>query len=430
MASTAPRHRLTSLAKGRVHSIVTSAAMTLTLSLCSAAAQAATPKVYVFKGTDSNCDVATINTPFRNMIGRTEDGDLVFVDQSHSPDYAYTNVDWEVGCYKGQVANIALGVPLAFPQPSAGLYSIPAGDNTLADTAAGKLDLLYQHMAAVLVAGKFPNAYIRLGWEFNGNWQPWSAGSNKAVFNAAFAHVAAIFKSTPGSHFTVILNPSINNDASGEFPSSGADNVGWDVYKTQWAINGATAEPTQYNNALNGWWGISSMASWYGSLPHAAPEFGVGGGYGDDGVFMAQALTYFTNQKAAFVGYWDSSASYDGIISNGSKPAEALEYLKVFGPGNMPTTLAGARLYTGPFSASITQGVGMHSLLIQLANGRVGMVFWGDTAAAQQIAITMSSQMNASSISWLTGKTSSLGVKKSLTMVYSSATSPGFIEFQ
>ena len=430
MAFNAFRLRLTSTGKGRVRSIATRAAMMLTLCLCPAAVQAATPKVYVFKGTDSGCDVATINTPFRNMIGRTEDGDLVFIDQTHSPDYAYTNVDWEVGCYKGQVANIALGVPLAFPQPAAGLYSIPAGDNTLADTAAGKLDLLYQHMAAVLVADKFPNAYIRLGWEFNGNWEPWSAGPNKAVFNAAFAHVAAIFKSTPGSHFTVILNPSITNDASGEFPSAGVDNVGWDVYKNQWSINGATAEPAAYNNALNGWWGISSMASWYGNLPHAAPEFGVGGGFGDDGVFMAQALAYFTKQNAAFIGYWDSSASYDGIISDGSKPAEALEYLKVFGPGGLPGMLAGSSLYKGPFSATITQGAGMHSLLIQLASGKVGMVFWGDSATAQQIVITMSSPVKTSIVPWSTGKASNLGSKSSFPLTYSGTTSPGFVQFQ
>lgn len=39
---------------------------------------------------------------------------------------------------------------------------------SLADVTGGKQDAHYAQLAATLVANGFPDAYVRLGWEFNG----------------------------------------------------------------------------------------------------------------------------------------------------------------------------------------------------------------------------------------------------------------------
>ena len=394
-------------------------------------ATAATPKLFVYKGTDTNCDVAPISTPFRNMIGRTEDGQIVFLAQNGSPDDAWNNVDWEMGCYQGLTPNVAVSVPLAYPSPSGGANGVAAGAHTLQDVAAGKLDALYQHMAADIVQRGFRKAYIRLGWEHNGSWYGWAAGPDKTAFNQAFAHVAAIFKAATNSKFTIILNPSTGQDASGEFPASGVDQVGWDVYKNQYNIGSATSEPAQYQSAYSGWWGISSMASWYGQEAHCVPEFGVGGGLGDDGPFMASSLAYFESENASFIGYWDSTASYDGIISDGSKPAEALEYLKVFGPGDVPSIFKNATLYQGSFTASISSGSGMHALLIQLASGSIGMYIWGNSTAEQNVVVSTSWPKTIEKINIQTGLVKSAAIgQTSTTLDYSGAAGPKLLIFQ
>ncbi len=55
------------------------------------------------------------------------------------------------------------------PHDSSGL---PVG--TLAQGATGAFNSYYVTLAQTLVNAGESNAYLRLGWEFDGSWEPWS----------------------------------------------------------------------------------------------------------------------------------------------------------------------------------------------------------------------------------------------------------------
>ena len=51
-------------------------------------------------------------------------------------------------------------------------------------------------------ARDFAGVTIRLGWEFDGNWMPWSAAGNEALWVQAYRHVHDVFKSIiPNARF-------------------------------------------------------------------------------------------------------------------------------------------------------------------------------------------------------------------------------------
>ncbi len=105
-------------------------------------------------------------------------------------------------------AKFVLGVPLAFKsQP-----------NRLVDTLNGVNDASFRAVATQLVAAGYPDAILRLGWEFDGDWMPWSAPGREANFIAAFRHVHDVFKS---------VSSGFRYDFNG---ATGVD--GW---KTTWA---------------------------------------------------------------------------------------------------------------------------------------------------------------------------------------------------
>ncbi len=372
------------------------AALALLFGAVACRAQAAAPALYVYGG--NGCNVAAQNAALRNMLGRKEDGGVVFIDYSQTPGYAYSNADYGLGCYKGQEPNIALSVPLGFVKPSTGEFGLTKGAYTLADVAAGKLDAFFAHVAQSAVSHGFPKAHMRLGWEMNGNWYVWAAHGREATFNAAFCHVKSVMQSAaPSARFTFWLNPTTNGDATGEMPSciSPVDSgVAWDQYESWWTTHGAKMAPVTWSNALLSWWGIDSIASWGGSARHAVPEFGVGAPVDASGrtstdaaAFMASLLAYDAAHGAEFMGLWDSNSAYAGRISDGSKPGEALELLKVYGPGKVTPYLVGARRYDGPLSVSTP---GLVHVLAQLANGHIALLAWAPGTVAVDSQITLS----------------------------------------
>ncbi len=377
------------------------AALALLSGAVACRAHAATPQLYLYEG--NSCAVATQNAAARNMLGRVEDGDDVFVDYRYSADYAYTNVAYGIGCYKGQVANIAVTVPLAFTQPSAGGYGLTKGAYTLADVAAGKLDTFYAQVAHVLVADGFSAAQLRPGHEMNLNVDPWKASGQAATFDAAFCHEKAVMQAAePTARFTFWLNPSVDGTASGEHPAciTAADSgTAWDQYESWWTQTGKTTEPAAWQAAFGGYWGIASMASWYGTDRHAAPEVGAGlitssaaTTAQDDPYFMAKLIAYDVSQNVEWVGLWDNNSGYPGRWADGSHPGIALEVMKEWSP--LSSTLAGSSLYTGT-AYKVSAPIGYHAFLAQLANGDVDQLAWGDSVGQTLQATDLTAQAAA-----------------------------------
>lgn len=298
------------------------------------------PLLYTYEG-PAYAGLAAVPT-IEALLGRKLDGVVDFIDWQ-TPTESLGAFNYDVGAWKGHGYRLAVGVPLAFNS-----------GGTLAQVAAGVDDSYYKTVAQTFSTFGEP-VDIRLGWEMNGNWYPW--GSGGATFIAAWNHVYPILKANCPT-CTVIWNPSTFSDPTSEFPVT-ADGGSRDFYAGSRPSSGITVEPTMFNDGWAGWWGASSMItmSTAGSnLPsYAVSEFGVGSaadGSGacssvgmndcDDPIFMSDFLLKAVQFNFRYIGYWDydqgtAGSDYNSKISDGSRPQEALVFLKQFGSPNQIT---------------------------------------------------------------------------------------------
>jgi hypothetical protein len=194
---------------------------------------------------------------FATLLGRPIRYAVAFTDE-RSPD-AFKSGAWGAFTQPGGWASlqdgrprIVLSVALAFgafsPTPAAGAAN-------LAGIAAGGADGAYQYVANTLVAAGYGDAIIRIGWEFDGNWMPWSAQNDPSAFKAAYRHVHDIFAAaSAGFVYDWCGAAGYQRAASAGSTWQGAadwssyypgddvvDTVGLDVYDESTAAYGATS---------------------------------------------------------------------------------------------------------------------------------------------------------------------------------------------
>ena len=91
--------------------------------------------------------------------------------------------------------NLVMSVPVGFG--SGGLYNRSGGRETvrrnLLDVASGKHDSSYQRVARYLIDAGYGDAVLRLGHEFDGTYEPYSARDNNDAYIAAYRHVHDLF---------------------------------------------------------------------------------------------------------------------------------------------------------------------------------------------------------------------------------------------
>jgi hypothetical protein len=99
-------------------------------------------------------------------------------------------------------------------------------------TASGANDAAYKVAANYLKAAGYPGAVIRLGWEFDGGWMPWSAVGNEALWTTAYRHVADVFRSiSAGFRFDWNGTASSFQKETAAYPGDDyVDIIGLDVY--------------------------------------------------------------------------------------------------------------------------------------------------------------------------------------------------------
>ena len=116
---------------------------------------------------------------------------------------------------------------------------------TLAQGATGAYNSYFVTLAQTLVAGGQANAYLRLGWEFDGSWMAWAATTPgaEASFASYFQQIVTAMRSVPGEQFRFVWNPD-----AGAFTQSGysvaaaypgnayVDVIGLDAYDQSWAM--------------------------------------------------------------------------------------------------------------------------------------------------------------------------------------------------
>ena len=134
---------------------------------------------------------------------------------------------------------IVLSVPLAFG--SDGCSNSPSLTTCFDKVADGTYDAQYRSLLQYFIdAGYSNNLIIRLGWEYDGDWMPWSARNNPAQFVAAYRHVHDVMRAMTGMsglRFDLAGDPgqvspsSVWQSGNQTYPGDAyVDIIGMDVY--------------------------------------------------------------------------------------------------------------------------------------------------------------------------------------------------------
>jgi hypothetical protein len=251
-------------------------------------------------------------------------------------DGASGSLNWLLGPYQGSGLTLSLGVPI-IPTNSSGTAVA-----TLAAGATGAYNGSYVTLAQTLVAAGEANAYLRLGWEFDGGWMPWNATTPaaEASYAAYFDQIVTAMRSVPGAAFRFVWNPD-----AGAFTQSGynvalaypgnafVDVIGLDAYDQSWA-SPQTPATAWSQTTLPTLVAAQKFASAQGK-PLALTEWGVavrsdGHGLGDDPLFITNMAAWMHNpaNDVAFEAYFDAnSGGVNSLITGGSFP-QALSAFK------------------------------------------------------------------------------------------------------
>jgi hypothetical protein len=234
---------------------------------------------------------------------------------------------WDKGSLQVMLKNwgnkgydFALGVPMI---PTTWRHA----DGTLAGGAAGDYNTYFATLAQNLVSGGLPDAYLRVGWEFDIKRYPWQAWdpANPALdptyeqeYAQFFRQIVTTMRGVSGANFKFVWNPLAASFDPGQSPASKADpnwtvsaaypgnsyvdDIGLDIYDLQpW---------TTLSQELAG---AQSFASRNGK-PIAICEWGVvskglftPGANGDDPTFI--------NNMAAFMAAPGNNVAWESYLN-------------------------------------------------------------------------------------------------------------------
>ncbi|MEH2476577.1 hypothetical protein V1281_002253 [Nitrobacteraceae bacterium AZCC 2161] len=277
------------------------------------------------------CDGVKRIPDFQKFAGRKLERTVDALNQMSWPELE-TSIDWVIGCWDNVKINLTLSVPMLTRDASA----------TLAEGAAGKYDATFQRIAETLVAHGRPDATVRIGWEFNGHWQPWAASKDPASFVAYFRRIVDVMRQAPGQRFQFEWCPNHGRqqmDPTLAYPGDDVvDIIGMDVYDEYWT-------PLE-SNALVRWTAFLYQPfglKWHRAFaaehkkPMAYSEWGAGinphgSGGGDNPVFIRGMAEWIAANNPLYQSYWDNpSPEFNTMLSNGQFPLAAAEYVTRFG---------------------------------------------------------------------------------------------------
>jgi hypothetical protein len=222
--------------------------------------------------------------------------------------------------WTGTPYTLSLGVPI-IPTDSAGHRL-----GTLARGATGAYNAYFVTLAQTLVAAGEPNAYLRLGWEFDGGWTAWNATTptSETNFAAYFRQIVRAMRSVPGEKFRFVWNPDAeafttqSYNVSLAYPGNAYVNViGLDAYDQAW-VTPLTPGNAWNESTLPALAAGQRFAAGHGK-PLAMDEWGTairsdGHGLGDDPLYVSDMIAWMRNpaNHVLYEAYFD----YDGRGTN------------------------------------------------------------------------------------------------------------------
>ncbi len=247
-------------------------------------------------------------------------------------------LSWLTGAWAGKGYTVSLGVPI-IPTNSSG-----SAVGSLATGATGAYNSYFVTLAQNLVAGGEGNAYLRLGWEFDGSWFPsWAAQTPaaEADFAAYFDQIVTAMRSVPGEDFQFVWNPDAGAftesgyNVALAYPGSAYVNViGLDAYDETWASpkTPATAWNATVLPALSA---AQAFAAAQGK-PLAICEWGIAflsNGLGDDPSYINNFAAWMKNpaNDVLYESYFNYDGTSDSVLTGGSAPNSLAAFKADFG---------------------------------------------------------------------------------------------------
>ena len=244
-------------------------------------------------------------------------------------DGAGGSLNWLLGPWEGSGYTLSLEIPI-IPTNSSGTAVA-----TLAQGATGAFNSYYVTLAQTLISPGDLNAYLRLGWEFDGSWMPWNATTPaaEASYASYFQQIVTAMRSISGAAFRFVWNPD-----AGAFTESGysvaaaypgnayVDVIGLDTYDQSWATP-PTAANAWSSTTLPSLTAAQEYASAHGK-PVAFTEWGLsirsdGHGLGDDPYYIDHMVSWMqtASNDVAFESYFDCNAGgVNSLMTGGLFP--------------------------------------------------------------------------------------------------------------
>lgn len=258
---------------------------------------------------------------FEDWLGRKVDGILGYTGGADWADYD-GSVNWAADLWRAVDRTVFWSVPL-----------IPKGAS-LTEAARGDYNGHYRKAAETLA--KFrpqeKQLYLRTGWEFNGDWMPWTAQKDPAAFAEAFRQFATTFRGV-SKRFLIEWNVNIGEvgmNPEKAYPGDRfVDLIGMDFY---WQLKYDPADPQRaWDRAVSRPYGLrwhQAFARSHGK-PTTYSEWGISSNVAAP--YLKAARDWFDAHPVAFHTYWDSNADYPGKLSDRQYPESGAAFREFFG---------------------------------------------------------------------------------------------------
>ena len=280
-------------------------------------ARGSTPALSVYVGNDPAALVE-----FEKWMGRPVDALQVHSGARDWDDW-YNSISWLTDVWKNVNRRLLWSIPL-----------IP-GTGTLAQGAKGSYDETWRR-AARLLADTYPHQqqiYIRVGWEFNGPWKPWSSIGLENEYVASFRRFVSAFRSV-SDRFIFEWTPNIGshgNNPEDSYPGDQyVDLIGMDFYyDTKW-------HPTDNRKAWDYFLNQAYGLKWHQEFAarHKKQTAYSEWGFMTDGAteLVSLAAAWFRQHGIVYQNYWNSNSNFRGKLSNNQFPNAATRFRNEFMP--------------------------------------------------------------------------------------------------
>jgi beta-mannanase len=346
----------------------------------------------------ANAAVEAQYAEFEQEMGATPEFMDTFID------YTQPIADWAANAsftaYSMRISSVSPNTI-----PVIGLPMISTTDDSDPDAvykaiASGQYDSVLTGIVQAWAAQGYTTMYVRPGYEGNGSFMPWYAGSDpqtQADWVAAFQHIATVMRSVPGTDVKIVWSPNIQagNTLNVESLYPGdqyVDVIAGDMYDEtypaslyDWALNNGT-----YDSTMAQWMSNPINLEHYYSIP-AANQWDQNTNDGGTNTFSLEDMIAFAEAHDKPIGLSETGAGGNGsnaplddptfvqwlaqTLSTATVPVDFVNIWDVnvpsgnwdFSNNSEPEELAAWEQYFGAYAPAITIGTGPDQIQLNIS---------------------------------------------------------------